>query len=68
MKNRITNPLLILTILVAATFSAALQAQIAAPSAPAGQQIATIDNELIWPREFLDNGTKLSIYHVSLNQ
>src|SRR5712671_4365188 len=50
------------------TCSAALRAQSATPSAPSGQEATSAGDELTWPREFEDNGTKVDIYQPQIEK
>ncbi len=52
----------------AVTCSAALRAEPAAPSAPSGQEVTPAGDELTWPREFEDNGTKVDIYQPQIEK
>src|SRR5882672_3343688 len=63
------NPFNCLVALVAAmTYSVALRAQSAAPSAASSQEVTPAGDELAWPREFEDNGTKVDIYEPQIEK
>src|SRR5438093_850071 len=62
------NPLLALALVATMTFSAALRAQPASPSAASGQEVTPAGDELTWPREFQDNGTKVDIYQPQIEK
>ena len=48
--------------------SAGLRAQSSAPSARSDQEITPSGDELTWPREFQDNGTKVDIYQPQIEK
>jgi hypothetical protein len=50
------------------TCSAASRAQSAAPAAANGQDVTPAGDELTWPREFEDNGTKVDIYQPQIEK
>src|ERR1035438_2083547 len=56
------------TLAAAMTFSIPLYAQPAAPAAASGQEVAPAGDELTWPREFEDNGTKVDIYQPQIEK
>src|SRR6266404_905787 len=62
------NSFRLVTIVGAMMYSAALRAQSAAPLADSGQQVTPAGDELTWPREFEDNGTKVDIYQPQIEK
>jgi len=50
------------------TFSTGLYAQFAAPAAANDQAVTPAGDELTWPREFEDNGTKVDIYQPQIEK
>src|SRR5258708_18881625 len=50
------------------TFPTALHAQPAAPAVAYDQAVTPAGNELTWPREFDDNGTKVDIYQPQIEK
>src|SRR5882724_10381295 len=56
------------TLVAAMTFSISLCAQPAAPAATSDQEITPAGDELTWPREFQDNGTKVDIYQPQIEE
>src|SRR6266849_2817428 len=62
------NSFRLVTIVGAMMYSAALRAQSAAPLADSGQEVTPAGDELTWPREFEDNGTKVDIYQPQIEK
>src|SRR2546426_5398020 len=62
------NSFRLIALAAAMTCSAALRAQPASPSAASGQEVTPAGDELTWPREFQDNGTKLDIYQPQIEK
>src|SRR6185369_8940866 len=62
------NRFLMPALLAALTYSAPLWAQSAALSLASGQEVTPAGNELTWPREFEDNGTKVDIYQPQIEK
>src|SRR6059036_1246019 len=58
----------IAAVAAAVVCSAGLRAQPAAPSAASGQEVTPAGDELTWPREFQDNGTKVDIYQPQIEK
>src|SRR5437879_9393817 len=58
----------IAAVAAAVACSAGLRAQSAAPSAASGQEVTPAGDELTWPREFQDNGTKVDIYQPQIEK
>src|SRR5439155_16611128 len=58
----------IAAIAAAVACSAGLRAQPAAPSAASGQEVTPAGDELTWPREFEDSGTKVDIYQPQIEE
>jgi len=58
----------IAAVAAAVACSAGLRAQSAAPSAASGQEVTPAGDELTWPREFEDNGTKVDIYQPQIEK
>jgi len=52
----------------AIAFSISLHAQSATPAAASDQEITPVGDELTWPREFEDNGTKVDIYQPQIEK
>jgi len=62
------NRFLMPALLAALTYSAPLWAQSASLSLASGQEVTPAGNELTWPREFVDNGTKVDIYQPQIEK
>ena len=58
----------LLMLVTAMAYSTAATAQSAAPQATNGQEITPAGNELTWPREFVDKGTKVDIYQPEIEK
>ncbi|HTE91390.1 MAG TPA: hypothetical protein VK639_20750, partial [Terriglobales bacterium] len=68
---KISNPfniLRLLTFVAAVTCPAGLRAQSAAASAANSQEVTPAGDELTWPREFEDSGTKVDIYQPQIEK
>ena len=57
-----------MALVTALTCSARLWAQSVPPTPPNGQVVTPAGNELTWPREFVDNGTKVDIYQPQIEK
>src|SRR5712664_3442250 len=55
-------------LLAALTSMAGLRAAPAVPSGATGQEVTPAGDELTWPREFQDNGTKVDIYQPQIEK
>jgi hypothetical protein len=55
-------------LLAALTSMAGLRALPAVPSGATGQEVTPAGDELTWPREFQDNGTKVDIYQPQIEK
>ena len=55
-------------LLTAISFSTAAATQSTAPQATNGQEVTPAWDELTWPREFVDNGTKVDIYQPEIEK
>ena len=62
------NSFRLIALAAAMTCWAALRAQPASPSAASGQEVTPAGDELTWPREFQDNGTKVDIYQPQIEK
>src|SRR5436190_5606131 len=62
------NSFRLIALAAAMTCSAALRAQPGSPSLASGQEVTPAGNELTWPREFEDNGTKVDIYQPQIEK
>ena len=62
------NRFCFVTLLAALTSLTTGLAQSAAPPAASGQDLNPAGKELTWPREFLDNGTKVAIYQPQIEK
>src|SRR5437899_9102599 len=62
------NSFRLIALAAAMTCSAALRALPASPSAVSGQEVTPAGDELTWPREFEDNGTKVDIYQPQIEK
>jgi uncharacterized membrane protein YgcG len=58
----------LVVLLAAAGCSTKASAQAAAPSDVASQAVTPAGDELSWPREFVDNGTKVDIYQPEIEK
>src|ERR1022692_956919 len=56
------------TLVAAITCSISLNAQSATPAAASDQEVTPAGDELTWPREFQDNGTKVDIYQPQIEK
>jgi hypothetical protein len=56
------------TLVAALTFSISSCAQPSAPAAASDQEVTPAGDELRWPREFEDNGTKVDIYQPQIEK
>ena len=62
------NRFLVATLLAALTGAVPLWAQSLPLSLAAGQEATPVGNELTWPREFVENGTKVDIYQPQIEK
>src|SRR5437773_1054121 len=62
------NSFRLIALAAAMTCSAALRAQPGSPSAASGQEVTPAGDDLTWPREFQDNGTKVDIYQPQIEK
>src|SRR5713101_4017955 len=62
------NSFRLVALVAAMTCSASLRAQSPAPVAAANQEVTPAGDELTWPREFEDNGTKVDIYQPQIEK
>ena len=62
------NALRLATLVAGLTYSIASSAQSAAAAAASDQEITPAGDELTWPREFVDNGTKVDIYEPEIEK
>src|SRR5437773_9616838 len=70
-KNKISIPLrffLCVWLLAAFTYSTALAAEFPTNPPRRGQEVTPAGDELTWPREFEDNGTKVDIYQPQIEK
>ncbi len=68
-KSNPFNTFRLVALAAAVTCSGGLRAQPAAPSpAASGQEVTPAGDELTWPREFEDNGTKVDIYQPQIEK
>ena len=58
----------LLALITAMTCATVASAQIAAPQATNSQEPTPAGGELTWPREFVDNGTKVDIYQPEIEK
>src|SRR5678815_2523941 len=68
MKHNRFNPLLILALVAVVTSPTELRAQPTAALSAEGQEVTPAGDELTWPREFEDNGTKVDIYQPQIEK
>ena len=66
-SNR-SNSFRLIALAAAVACSAGLRAQSAAASARSDQEVTPAGDELTWPREFQDNGTKVDIYQPQIEK
>jgi hypothetical protein len=62
------NAFRLVALVVIVTYSTALRAQLAVPSAASGQEVTPAGDELTWPREFEDIGAKVDIYQPQIEK
>ena len=68
MKSNLNCSLNLFMLLTAISFSTAAATQSTAPQATNGQEATPAGEELTWPREFVDNGTKVDLYQPEIEK